>query len=58
MRNEYVYQVHDEFGCLRVFYSLVEAQRFAGYDHKIVKVKAERAPRERFDMMDFEPAPF
>jgi hypothetical protein len=54
----YNYEVHDEDGCLRVFYTLSQAQRFAGHDYKIVKVKEERPRRPKFDPYSLEPALF
>jgi hypothetical protein len=54
----HVYEVHDEDGCLRVFFTLVEATRFAGHDYKIVKIKEEKPRRPKFNIDDFEPALF
>lgn len=55
---EYFYEVHDEDGCLRVFYTLSAAQRFAGYDLKIVKVKQTKSLRPKFNYDNFELALF
>jgi len=54
----YSYEVHDEDGCLRVFFTLSQAQRFAGTDYKIVRVKEDKPRRPKFNFDDFEPAPF
>ena len=58
MKNTYNYEVHDEDGCLRVFYTLSAAQHFAGHDYKVVRVKEEKPKRPRFDPYELEPAPF
>lgn len=54
----YNYEVHDEDGCLRIFYTLSAAQHFAGHDYKIVRVKEEKPKRPKFDPYELEPAPF
>lgn len=54
----YIYEVHDECGKLRVFFSKAEAERFAGYELKIVKVKESKYKEPGIDWNNFEPAPF
>lgn len=54
--KSYIYEVHDESGKLRVFYSHSEAKRFAGHDYKVVRVEEPRQVKEKFNWDDFEPA--
>ena len=54
----YNYEVHDEFGKIRVFYALKAAEQFAGHEYKIVRVEELRKQKAEVNFDQFEPALF
>lgn len=58
MRKSKVFEVHDEVGKLRVFWTQQEAERFAGHEYRVVQRWEPRAQARVIDLDRFEPAPF
>lgn len=58
MRRQKTFEVHDETGKLRVFWTRQDADRFAGPEHRVVERWEPRPERPTIDLSRFEPAPF
>jgi hypothetical protein len=58
LRRVKTFEVHDETGKLRVFWTQQEADRFAGEEYRVVQAWEPRVPRPVIDLDRFEPAPF
>lgn len=58
MRNVKVYEVHDELGALRKFWSKDEAERFAGTEHKVIETREVRFRKPNFNIDLLPDAPF
>lgn len=53
-----IYEVHDDEGKLRVFYSKQQAERFLQPWQRIVTIKEPTQRKQRPDLSKIAPAPF
>lgn len=53
-----IYEVHDENGKLRVFYTRQQAERFAQAWHKVIAIKEPRYRKPKPNMSQLGPALF
>jgi hypothetical protein len=58
LRRIKTFEVHDEVGKLRVFWTQQEAERFAGQEYRVVQRWEPRAQAPTINLDRFEPAPF
>ena len=59
MKKQKVYEVHDEDGILRKFYTQDEAEKFIGTENLTLVISTMTIPtKPKLDLSQFEEAPF